>query len=197
MSITPLLHRLASRPRVYDAIQFAGGAPVVAGLMRRWLAEARGITIDIGGGTGRIKTLLPAGASHVCVDVDPHKLAGYVSKFRDGRPLFGDVLRLPLRSDAARAVTFVAVSHHLTDSELAIALDEIARVLAPDGTFYFLDPIFVPRRWLSRWLWRHDRGAYPRTSEQLLHHLRNRFRIVDTFEYSIWHRYLTCRCQRL
>ena len=196
MNITPLLHRLASRPKVYDAIQFAGGAPVVAGLMRRWLAEARGLTVDVGGGTGRVKSLLPTAARHVCVDVDPQKLAGYVSKYEHGQAVFGDALRLPLQGDVANAVTLVAVSHHLTESELTIAFDEIARVLAPNGTFYFFDAILAPNRWLSRWLWRHDRGAHPRTSEQLLYHLSSHFRIVDTFEYSIWHRYLACRCQR-
>ena len=164
--------------------------------MRRWLADVRGLTVDVGGGTGRVKSLLSPGAWHVCVDLDSQKLTGYASKFRDGRPVFGDALRLPLQNDVAEAVTFVAVSHHLTESELTTAFEEIARVLAPTGTFYFLDSISAPRRIASRWLWRYDRGAHPRTSEQLLDHLRSRFKIVDTFEYTIGHRYLACRCQR-
>jgi SAM-dependent methyltransferase len=192
----PSKRQLFSNPVLYDALQFVTGAPIAARIMRRWLADARGLVVDVGGGTGRLKDVLPPGTRHVCVDVDPQKLAGYVAKFQDARPLFGDALNLPVRSGAAQAVTLVAVSHHLTDQQFAIALEEIDRSLAPTGTFFFLDGIFAPQRIVSRWLWRYDGGAHPRSSEELLGRLRDRFTIVDSFEYTVWHSYLACRCER-
>jgi SAM-dependent methyltransferase len=197
LTISPLLHRLAARPRVYDAIQFATGAPVVAGIMRRWLAGARGLVLDIGGGTGRIKTLLPPNTRHVCVDVDELKLSGYIAKFDDALAIHGDASMLPFRSGAVDAITFVAVSHHLTDGELGRVFDEIARVQSPTGTFFFFDAISVPDRFISRMLWRHDRGAHPRTQEQLVTVLRRHFRVVDCVQHTILHRYVACRCERL
>jgi SAM-dependent methyltransferase len=193
---SPLVHRIASHPRMYDAIQFITGAPAVAGIMRRWLASARGLVVDVGGGTGRIKALLPRDTRHVCVDVDGLKLGGYARKFADAVPLYGDATRLPLRSGIAEAVTFVAVSHHLTDDELDRALGEIARVQSPKATLFFFDAVLAPTRTLSRLLWQHDRGAYPRTAEQLVGHLEKYFRVVDRFEHTIWHRYVGCRCER-
>jgi ubiquinone/menaquinone biosynthesis C-methylase UbiE len=197
VTITPLLHRLAARSRVYDAIQFVTGGPVVAGIMRRWLAGARGIVVDVGGGTGRLKTLLPSNARHVCVDVDGLKLSGYAAKFDDALAIHGEASMLPFRSGAVEAITFVAVSHHLSDEQLTRVLDEIARVQSSRGTFFFFDAIQVPDRFVSRLLWRHDRGAYPRTKEQLVAVLHRHFRVVDCFEHTIVHRYVACRCERL
>ncbi len=197
MTVRPLLHRLATQPRIYDAIQFMTGSLVIAGLMRHWLAGVRGLVIDIGGGTGRIKTLLPLNSRHVCVDLDELKLSGYAAKFDDALPVHGDASMLPLRSGAVDAITFVAVSHHLTDDELGRVFKEIARVQSPNGTFFFFDAIEVPDRFLSRLLWRHDRGSYPRTKNQLVTELQRHFRVVDCFEHTIMHRYVACRCERL
>ena len=166
-------------------------------IMRRLLKDEGGLVIDVGGGTGRLKGLLPAAARHVCVDVDALKLSGYTAKYDNGMAVFGDGLRLPLRSAIAQLVLFVAVSHHLTDDELTQTLAEMARVQAPSGTVFFCDALLAPERLVSRLLWRNDRGAHPRTAERLLGELRRHFRIVEQFEYTIWHRYLVCRCQRL
>ena len=182
---------------VYDAIQFANGGPISDAAMRRWLANERGLVVDVGGGTGRLKRLLPRSVRHVCIDMDELKLSGYAAKHPDALPVYGDALRLPLRSGVAQLVAFIAVSHHLTDTELAQALGEAARVQAPTGTVFFLDAILAPDRRASRFLWRHDRGAHPRTKERLLYELKKCFRVVEQFEYTLVHRYLVCRCQRL
>ena len=113
------------------------GSRVAAGIMRRWFAGARGLVVDVGGGTGRIKTLLPSNTRHVCIDLDELKLSGYAAKFDDGLAVQGDASMLPLRSGAVDAITFVAVSHHLTDQELSRVFDEIARVQSPHSTFFF------------------------------------------------------------
>lgn len=84
--------------------------------------------------------------------------------------------------------------------------------LVPSGQFVGEAPVVagIIRRWLAaardvvvdvggdtgRVLWRHDRGAYPRTKEQLVSAC-SALRLVDCFEHTIWHRYPGCRCQRL
>ena len=45
-------------------------------------------------------------------------------------------------------------------------------------------------RWQSRLLWRLDRGAYPKTPEQLLAFLSEQFSIVHSERFSIYHEYL-------
>jgi ubiquinone/menaquinone biosynthesis C-methylase UbiE len=193
-----ILHRIAAYSSAYDALQVLAGRPLISRALRKWLASANGLTIDVGGGTGNLKALLPAGnVSHVCVDRDPRKLSGYVAKFRDARPLYGDATRLPVRNRTAPVVAMVAVSHHLTDVELDEALGEIARIQAPAGTFFFFDALLVPERLISRFLWARDRGAHPRTAVDIVARLQKNFQIVEQFEYTVWHRYLACRCRPL
>jgi ubiquinone/menaquinone biosynthesis C-methylase UbiE len=191
------LHRIASHPRVYDALQVLAGRGLVAAELRKWLANARGLVIDVGGGTGGVKSLLPSSVHHVCVDADQMKLAGYVAKFQDALPICGDATRLPFRSSVAPAVMLIAVSHHLTDAELDCALGEIARIQSPEGSFFFFDALFVPERLASRLLWRRDRGAHPRTADDIVRRLRKHFEVIERFEYTVWHRYLACSCRKL
>ena len=195
MNLNGALHRITAYPRVYDALQVVAGRPLVAAVLRKWLAHERGLVIDVGGGTGTLKSLLPSAVRHVCVDTDGMKLSGYVRKFTDAVALYGDAMQLPIRSGIAPLVTLIAVSHHLTDAEFDAALAEIARIQAPAGSLYFFDALLVPERLASRFMWRRDRGAHPRTTEEIIGRLQKHFTVVDRFEYTLWHRYLACRCQ--
>lgn len=197
MTLNRLLHRIAAFPGGYDALQWLAGRSLVANVLRKWLVNERGLLIDVGGGTGTLKTLLPAAVRHVCVEPDPAMLSGYVAKFRDGLPLNGDAIRLPVRDRVAPLVALIAVSHHLTDAEFEDALGEIARIQTPSGSFFFFDALLVPERMASRFLWRRDRGAHPRTAKDIVARLQKHFEMVEQFEYTLWHRYLACRCRRL
>lgn len=189
------LHWLAAIPAVYDAIQLLAGRPIVAAAIRRWLAQESGLVIDIGGGTGYLKTLLPRGMRHVCIDVEIPKLRRYVAKSVDAMPVAGDVMNLPLRTGSVDHIALVAVSHHLSDEEFELALRELARVLRPTGVLFFFDALWAPEFRVSRLLWHRDRGAHPRTREQLIDSLHRHFRVVDRIAVTAWHRYLGCRCQ--
>jgi SAM-dependent methyltransferase len=197
LTINGLLHRISANPVIYDAIQIATGRPIIAAALRRRLARSRGLVVDVGGGTGQVKTLLPAGTRHVCIDVDPLKLAGYASKFPDAMPIVGDVMRLPLGTGSTPFLTFIAVSHHLDEEQFEAALRELARVQAPTGVLFFFDAVWAPDFRISRMLWKRDGGAYPRTVSRLVVSLRKHFRIVEQHEFSLWHRYLGCRCEPL
>ena len=197
MTLNRALHRIAAYPRVYDALQIVAGRTFVAAALRKWLANSRGLVVDVGGGTGTLKALLPSTVRHVCVDTDRMKLSGYAAKFPDALPLYGDAMRLPLRTRVAPQVALIAVSHHLTDAELEAALSEIARIQAPTGSFFFFDALLVPERRASRFLWRRDRGAHPRTADDIVGRLQKHFDVIERFEYTVWHRYLACRCRAL
>jgi ubiquinone/menaquinone biosynthesis C-methylase UbiE len=192
-----LLERLASSPAVYDAIQFAAGRPILDVHLRQWLAHERGLVIDVGGGTGRTKALLPAAARLVCIDIDWRKLSAFHARFPDASAVVADALMLPIRSAAAPLITCIAVSHHLDDRQLERALAEIARIQTPTGAFFFLDAVWIPDRRASRVLWRRDRGAHPRTAQQIREMINRYFRVVEQFEVTVWHRYVACRCMRL
>src|SRR4051812_36602460 len=175
MTLNQALHRIANAPGGYDALQWVAGRSLVANVIRKWMANERGLLVDVGGGTGTLKTLLPAAVRHVCIDPDPVMLAGYAAKFGDGLPLFGDAVRLPVRDGAAPLVALIAVSHHLTDNQFEDALTEIARIQAPRGSFFFFDALLVPERLASRFMWRRDRGAHPRTAADIIARLQQHF----------------------
>src|SRR5882672_3868195 len=118
--LTDLLHRVVANPTVYDTIQVLAGS---ADLNRR-LAEnlgdlaARPTILDVGGGTGLPPSLWPAGATYLCLDIDPVKLAGFRRKDRPGVALRGDATRLPLRTRSLDLVVCKNVTHHLSDAQL-------------------------------------------------------------------------------
>jgi SAM-dependent methyltransferase len=191
------LHRVAAYSWGYDAFQVLAGRSFVSITLRRWLRNVRGLVVDVGGGTGFIKTVLLPGGRHVAIDLDSLKLRGYTTKFVDAQALFGDARRLPVRTGAVSTVMFVAVSHHLTDPELDDAFAEIARVQTADGSLFFFDALLLPDRLASRFMWGRDRGAYPRKAADLIGRLQRRLRIVEQFEVTLRHHYLACRCQSI
>lgn len=92
------------------------------------------IGIDIGCGNGRHLSLLDAVADLV-IGLDLSR--GLLHEARDapaGAYVQGDALALPVRDDRVDIALFVATLHHLpTRADRIAALDELSRVLAPDG----------------------------------------------------------------
>ena len=105
----------------------------------RVMAEDR--AADIGCGTGRFTLpLVRAGAQVVAVDHSGESLRVLARKLKAGaglsRPLLvrGDVTRLPIRNGWATRAVCAQVLEHLPTPELRRAVvDELARVLAPEG----------------------------------------------------------------
>lgn len=95
------------------------------------------------------------------------------------------------RSAGARKIYLwavcVGVSHHLDDDRLGRMLDELRRVLR--RRLFFLDAVLTPT-WISKLLWRYDRGRHPRTADALRREIRARFRIVTDEEFGVLHEYL-------
>lgn len=111
-----------------------------------------GVALDLGCGNGRHAEQLSPQADRVLgVDVS----RGLLETARERRCerdfavelIQGDAARLPVVDDAVDVAVYVATLHHLPTREARLdSLDELARVLAPDG-----------RALVSAWSTAHDR----------------------------------------
>ena len=184
-----LIHALAAKPRIYDFIQDIGGARVVRErVCRHFQGSAAGaIVIDLGGGTGAIRSFLPPACQYVCLDPDPLKLSGFQKGGMAGAAVRGSATTIPIRDGAADYVLVFAMCHHLTEEDLDDTFREIRRVLKPNGRLVLLDPVAAPHRLTSRILWRLDRGSYPRHRGRLwLRGSTSHLRIIDQDHFAIF-----------
>lgn len=151
-------------------------------------ADLQGGLIDLGGGTGFVRSALPAGISYVCLDADPRKLSGLRSRWPQARAILADAGSTGLRDRSLPFACCVNVSHHLCDETFRGMLREAARICT--ARFVFLDAVRVPGRLASSILWRFDRGRYPRTEDDLRARLEQSFRHERSLVFSYLHRYL-------
>jgi len=112
-------------------------------------AGSVGTALDVGCGNGRHAELLCDVADRV-VGLDASRALLSAASDRTGDSVslvLGDAARLPLVADSVDLAVYVATLHHLpTVSDRRASLDELARVLAPDG-----------RALVSAWSTAHDR----------------------------------------
>lgn len=144
-----------------------------------------GRTLDVGSASGRVG--LGLGMSPVCLDNDFLPLSDRRRRGTLDLAVQGDAARLPFVGKAFELTLCTAVSHHLDDAALACALAEIDRVTS--RTFLFFDATRNESRWLSRWLWRFDRGRHPRSENQLQQALERRFLPRATARFAVFHTY--------
>jgi ubiquinone/menaquinone biosynthesis C-methylase UbiE len=189
--LTRALHWLVKRPLVYDAAMFAAGARHVGRILREEFhkLDLNGHLVDVGGGTGLLRGVLPASVRHICLDIDPLKLAGYRKRDAADTALLGDATALPLADAAVDAVVCAFIAHHLDDESLRRMVDEAYRVLKPGGRLVFADPLWLPRRLPGRLLWRYDRGRHPRTYESHTASVARRFPVIAERRFAFVHAY--------
>ena len=189
--ILEILHRLASRPWVYDQIQtVAGSQKVIKRLSRHITTLDPKVVLDIGGGTGALRNLFAEDCRYICLDVEMPKLQRFRSKTVGALAVLGDATSTPIRDGCADVVICKAVTHHLTDLMLEQALGESLRVLKPGGHMMLFDAVYNRERWAGRVLWRLDRGSYPRSADELREKLERKFKVIHWEKYSIYHEYV-------
>ena len=193
--IKVLLHRIVARPAVYDALQTVMGVAYSDRRVKRAIARSiplnrESTVVDVGGGTGRARTLWPASVKYVLVDNDEEKIEGFRRKRLSGEAICSDATTLPFETATVAVAMVSAVTHHLPPGVPEPVLAEIHRVLKPDGRLLFLDAVWRPWRPMGRLLWHFDRGSYPRTAEELRRLLDDRFEIISWETFSIFHRYI-------
>ena len=190
--ILKALHTVASYGPVYDMIQAVCGVKLIDRRLRRLLEaypDYRSV-LDIGGGTGRVRSQLSSGCKYYCLDNEAPKLRQLQRTTQGAHAILGDATKAPIATASMELVLCVAVSHHLSDSEFQQVLLEITRILKPGGRLMFHDPLWS-RSWLpGRLLWSLDRGSNPRNKEALLSILTKHVQIIHQEEFRMGHDYL-------
>ena len=129
-----------------ESMAQAPASTLVQDLIATHQASDQDWALDVGCGTGRAFIPL-AEAGYRVVGIDPtakglqfarqRALQTKISAF----PVQASAARLPLKSDSISFVFAIGTLFHLSHTELASALQEIGRVLQPDGEalLHFLD----------------------------------------------------------
>jgi SAM-dependent methyltransferase len=190
--LADILHRVVAQPVVYDAVQAMAGA---SELNRRLAARIgslppRALIVDVGGGTGLPRSMLPDDSTYVCLDPDPVKLRGFMGKHRPGYAVCGDAAALPLPDGTVDLAVCKDVGHHLTDPQLALLFRECNRVLRLGARMIFIDAALAADRLRSRALWRYDRGSHPRSHDAMKQAMESEFQITEWETFAIIHRYV-------
>lgn len=126
---------------------------------RGWFERLRpyvvpGLSVEIGAGSGHMKTLWPELIESDVVATP------YVDLVADG-------LRLPFATASLGNILVIDLLHHLADPH--VFFDEAARTLRPGGRVLAIEPYITPLSWLGYRLLHHEdiyfRG-YHRTADQ-------------------------------
>jgi ubiquinone/menaquinone biosynthesis C-methylase UbiE len=184
-----MMHRFLANSTVYELVQTLTGSRISEAKMRAALGALPPGTriLDAGGGTGILARIFDRGQLYMCMDIDLARVR--FAKDRGAGALVGDAARMPVGSGAIDLVVLRAVSHHLTDQEFEMMIDESRRVLKPGGRLLFLDAIWA-QSWLpGRLLWRIDQGSHPRTEAQMVKVLESNFELERRTTYAVHHRY--------
>ena len=186
-----LIHKIVAVPWIYDLSQWLAGAYTSRKIFREEFAvlQATGCVLDVGGGTGLSRPLLPMGWKFFCLDLDPQKLEGFHAKFPEDEAVQASACEIPLPDESFDLCIMVAVSHHLTHEEFRLALSEIKRLLRPGGKFMLMDAVWNPLNLRSRVLWSLDRGSYPKTRKSLERQISEVFSIQSTRNWKVHHEY--------
>jgi ubiquinone/menaquinone biosynthesis C-methylase UbiE len=198
MLFQKMLHKLVAFPVVYDLSQWLAGASVSRQIFREEFAKlpCHGRVLDVGGGTGLIRPLLPAAWSYCCLDPDPQKLEGFRVKFPHDESLECSACKMLLPDESFDLCIMCAVSHHLTDEDFGRALKEIKRVLRPGGNFMLMDAVWNPANLRGRFLWSVDRGSFPKAASALESHLEDHLRIDRRRIWKVHHEYALYWCRK-
>lgn len=87
------LNRIMSIPWVYDQVQLLAGARYVHRQLAPQIASfvsASSVVLDLGGGTGIVRRLLPPVCVYICLDLDMLKLRAFLNKYPDGIAVLSD-----------------------------------------------------------------------------------------------------------
>jgi ubiquinone/menaquinone biosynthesis C-methylase UbiE len=178
---------LVSRPAIYDLVQRAAGQEIVSRRLRAATQRLPpALCLDVGGSSGGFARRL--GTETVCLDVDVRPLLALKRADPSARALAGDGAQLPFPAGTFQRTLCVMVFHHVDDATLPGLVAELSRVTS--GHLVFLEPLVNPRRAISRFLWKYDRGRHPRDRAGLLAALSAGFVVEETTEFSVYHQYL-------
>jgi SAM-dependent methyltransferase len=181
-----VLQRVLEIPQAFDLYQrLVGGRDS----KRRFVEEhvephATDRVLDIGCGTGALRSLMPNGVSYLGVEIDPGYVDAARSRFgNEGEFVCSDIrtLELPAERTFDLAIAY-GVFHHLDDDTASRAVDVAATALAGAGRLVISEPCWVPgsQRSFERLLMRLDRGSFVRTIDEYVALVGTRFDQIAT-----------------
>jgi SAM-dependent methyltransferase len=139
---------------IYDPFLWAGEHAGAGALRHDLVGQARGVTVEIGSGTGLNLRYYPDDLDDlVLAEPDPPMRSRLEQRLRrsgrDARLVAAPAEQLPFPDGSVDTVvsTFVLCTVDVTE----LALREIARVLRPDGQFLFLEHIRARSPRLAGW----------------------------------------------
>ncbi len=156
-----VVDRVLEHPMVYAAWQAPFASQKFAPAERRLSRQNIRRILDVGCGPG---TNAPrfAGADYVGVDINERYLAIARARHR-GRFIQADLQTTDLSwlgtFDAILVNSFL---HHVPDDAVRRILQQLQRLLDPDGTVHVLELVLPERRTIARLMARLDRGRYAR-----------------------------------
>src|SRR5262245_7830936 len=146
--------------RLYDPFLALGERQGMRDHRRALLARARGLTLELGAGTGLNLAHYPAGVELVLSEPEPAMRAALERRVsRSGRPV--RVLSAPAEALPFAHATFDTVVSTMvlcTVQDAAAAVAEARRVLKPGGRLLFVEHVRAQSPGLARW---QDRLARP------------------------------------
>jgi SAM-dependent methyltransferase len=188
--IDRLLHTIVAHPAVYDLLQRLCGSERSLDKVRTLAAGVGdGRVLDVGAGTANGLRALPPEAEYVWLDTDRQKLGGLQRHGHHLHAILASATSIPLRAKSVDVGLCLAMSHHLDEAEIPKLFSELARVCR--DRLIFIDPV-LSNAFVSRLLWKYDRGSFPRTTARLRALVEQRFTIEHEEEYVIYHRYWLC-----
>jgi SAM-dependent methyltransferase len=137
-----MIETLAARPRVFDALRWTleGGYAGHHRVIAESLASPPGPVLDIGCGTGVFAGRFRRD-EYLGIDISPTYIAAAQRKFPRHRFAVMDARRLDI-PDASQSRGFISgILHHLSDDDVAAVLQEMARVVRPDGRIVIWEDI--------------------------------------------------------
>jgi ubiquinone/menaquinone biosynthesis C-methylase UbiE len=189
---------LLRSPALYDMLQQLAGERQLSSRLGPHLVvfppEWR--LLDIGGGTG-LSRGHSATDRYVCLDVDSQKLRAFRTKWPGGLAIAADATACPFGDATFDAVLCAKVLHHLAPAQLQRMMAESARILKPGGVLVIADAVRTTR-WMSRLLWRLDRGSFPRTAAEIRSALPVECHVTgwEEFRVSMRHDFVLCTARR-
>ena len=193
-----IVHQLVSIPAIYDLSGKLAGGNISQTILRQELSSLpkTGSALDVGGGTGLIRPLLPNTWKYTCLDCDPQKLKGFKEKYPTDKILNASATDIPAPDESYDLCILSCVSHHLETSELKCALNEISRVLRKGGLLMFYDAIWNPKNIKGKLLWFLDRGSFPRPENELEGLLKKKYFIRRKRSFKVFHEYIISWCAK-
>ena len=139
---------------LYDRCFKASEEAGLRDMRRDLLAGARGRVLELGAGTGLNLDLYPDSVQDLTLtEPDPHMIKQLRKKAtessRRAEVVEAGAERLPFEDDSFDTVVVTLVLCTVPDPRAA--LEEIKRVLEPDGQFLFLEHVRSPEPGLAKW----------------------------------------------